>query len=131
MPKAPSDVTSRRAFIQSSSLTLAAGLAARGAAAAAAGNTGSSAPSPPPAASGRLFVDADTVYGKVQGLQVTGIKIFKGIPYGAPTGGRNRFMPPRKPAAWTGVRECLAHGPISPQVPTDLRSEYGAMIHWD
>ena len=131
MPKAPSDVTSRRAFIQSSSLTLAVGLAARGAAAAAAANAGSSAPSPPPAASGRLFVDADTVYGKVQGLQVTGIKIFKGIPYGAPTGGRNRFMPPRKPAAWTGVRECLAHGPISPQAPADLRSEYGVMIHWD
>ena len=96
----------------------------------AANNSDSAAARPPPA-SGRLFVDTDTVYGKVQGLQVTGIKIFKGVPYGAPTGGRNRFMPPRKPAAWSGVRECLAHGPISPQAPTDLRSEYGMMIHWD
>lgn len=64
-------------------------------------------------------------------MQVAGVKIFKGIPYGAPTGGRHRFMPPRKPAAWTGVRECLAHGPISPQAPIDLRSESGVMIHWD
>jgi para-nitrobenzyl esterase len=130
MPKAPPDVTSRRAFIQSSSLSVAAGLVARSAAAAQ-GNAAGGTPSRSPPASGSLFVDAETVYGKVQGLQVTGVKIFKGIPYGAPTGGRNRFMPPRKPAAWAGVRECLAHGPISPQAPTDLRSEYGMMIHWD
>jgi len=45
-----------------------------------------------------LFFTTDTAYGKVQGIVNTGIKEFKGIPYGAPTGGKNRYMPPRKPA---------------------------------
>ena len=80
---------------------------------------------------GSVFVETDSVYGKVQGIQTAGVREFKGVPYGASTAGRNRFMPPKKPAAWKGVRECLAHGQISPQVPADLRSDYAMMIHWD
>src|SRR5271170_6621088 len=80
---------------------------------------------------GQLFWVVETTSGKVQGIANTGIKEFKGIPYGASTAGRNRFMPPKKPSAWKGVRECLAHGQISPQALTDLRSDYGIMIHWD
>src|SRR5580658_8300123 len=83
------------------------------------------------AARRRIFVEADTVHGRVQGIQSTGIKQFKGIPYGAPTGGSNRFMPPARPAAWSGVRECFGHGQVCPQVLTDLRYDYGVMIHWD
>jgi para-nitrobenzyl esterase len=82
-------------------------------------------------ATGKIFVETDTAYGKVQGIQTTGVKEFKGVPYGAPTGGRNRFMPPKKPAAWKGVRECFGYGQVSPQALTDLRSDYGMMIHWD
>jgi para-nitrobenzyl esterase len=58
---------------------------------------------------------ADTSAGRVRGAIVDGIKVFKGIPYGAPTSGKNRFMPPVKPAAWTGTREALAFGPTAPQ----------------
>src|SRR6478672_5446701 len=58
---------------------------------------------------------ADTSSGKVRGLVVDGVKIFKGIPYGAPTDGKNRFMPPVKPAAWAGTRDALAFGPTAPQ----------------
>jgi carboxylesterase type B len=35
---------------------------------------------------------------------VDGINVFKGIPYGASTAGKNRFMPPMKPVPWTDIR---------------------------
>jgi para-nitrobenzyl esterase len=60
-------------------------------------------------------VVADTSMGKIRGVVVDGVKIFKGIPYGAPTDGKNRFMPPVKPMAWTGTRDALAFGPTAPQ----------------
>jgi para-nitrobenzyl esterase len=134
-------LTTRRDFLKSSSLTLSVAGAATAAAASAAVSTllSSAAPAQEAAAvrplggsaTGKIFVETATTYGRVQGIQTTGIKEFKGIPYGAPTGGRNRFMPPKKPARWKGVRECFAHGQISPQALTDLRSDYGIMIHWD
>jgi para-nitrobenzyl esterase len=74
---------------------------------------------------------AETTYGKVQGISIGHIKAFKGIPYGASTAGKNRFMPPQKPAPWGGVREAFAHGQISPQVPADLRRDYAMLIQWD
>src|SRR5580704_15342731 len=58
---------------------------------------------------------AETTSGKVRGAVADDIKIFKGIPYGASTAGPNRFMPPVKPAAWTGVRDTLAWGHTAPQ----------------
>jgi para-nitrobenzyl esterase len=61
----------------------------------------------------------------------TGIKVFRGIPYGADTSGANRFMPPRKPAPWTGARAAMGYGPISPQTPSGYRSDYAQLIMWD
>jgi para-nitrobenzyl esterase len=84
-----------------------------------------------PQGSGALFFTADTQYGKIQGIANAGIKEFKGIPYGAPTGGKNRYLPPQKPASWTGVRECLAYGQISPQTISPPSSDYGQLIQWD
>jgi len=123
---------SRRDFLKSSALTLAAAAAASTAASESPAQE-AAAPSRPlaGAATGAVFVETETIYGRVQGVQTAGIKEFKGIPYGASTAGRNRFMPPKKPAAWRGVRECLAHGQVSPQAPADLRSDYAMMIHWD
>jgi para-nitrobenzyl esterase len=78
-----------------------------------------------------LFSTAETQYGKVQGMANAGIKEFKGVPYGASTGGKNRYMLPQKPAAWTGIRECYAYGQISPQTIASPASDYSQLIQWD
>jgi para-nitrobenzyl esterase len=61
------------------------------------------------------YVIAETAFGKVRGEDADGIKIFKGIPYGASTAGKNRFMPPVDPAKWGVVRDALQFGPSAPQ----------------
>lgn len=61
------------------------------------------------------FAIAQTRFGKIKGVDRGGIKIFKGVPYGANTSGANRFMPPLDPANWTGIRDALDYGPSAPQ----------------
>ena len=127
--------SNRRTFLKGSSLaatTLAAGAAAGSKAFAQASQTSARPPAPLGGSSDRqLFWEVETTNGKVQGIANTGIKEFKGIPYGAPTGGKNRFMPPKKPASWTGVRECFNYGQVCPQTLADLRADYGMLIQWD
>jgi len=60
----------------------------------------------------------ETDSGKIYGFVRDGIVTFKGIPYGASTAGKNRFMPPAKPEPWAGVRSALYWGPVSPQAYT-------------
>jgi para-nitrobenzyl esterase len=90
-----------------------------------------SAVSPSGSAGSQLFWTVETASGRVQGIANTGIKEFKGIPYGASTGGKNRYMPPQKITPWTGVRECFGHGQICPQTLSNLAGDYGMLIQWD
>src|SRR5581483_8125182 len=58
-----------------------------------------------------------TANGRVLGAATDGVFAFKGVPYGAPTGGANRFMPPRPPAPWTGARDAARYHAQAPQLP--------------
>lgn len=52
----------------------------------------------------------DTANGKLRGARADGVLSFKGIAYGGPTEGSNRFMPPTPVRPWTGVRDALKVG---------------------
>src|SRR5689334_19218740 len=87
-------ITSRRMFVKQASLFLAGAGVGMGADEA---------------------VITETTYGRVRGTIAGDIKVFKGVPYGADTSGANRFMPPQKPAKWSGVKDALDYGPTAPQ----------------
>ena len=76
---------------------------------------------------------AETTAGKVRGCIRNGIYCYKGIPYGADTGGSARFMPPSKPAPWANVRSSLYYGPVSPQEPRGSWAidQYAFMFEWN
>jgi len=57
----------------------------------------------------------ETRYGKFAGVAEGRALAFHGVPYGASTGGRNRFMPPASPAPWSGVRSAPKNRIIAPQ----------------
>ena len=70
----------------------------------------------------------ETAAGKLRGATVDGIASVLGVPYGAPTGGRNRFMPPQKPEPWAGVRDALAWAGHAPQAgPGPRRPEFATL----
>jgi len=74
-----------------------------------------------------------TQYGKVQGFILRGIYNFRGIPYGADTGGKNRFMPPQKPQPWKEVLPAVWWGNSAPQVMENKYANAWASFvdHWN
>jgi para-nitrobenzyl esterase len=59
---------------------------------------------------------ADTTNGKVRGFIHKDIYNFLGIPYGANTTGKNRFMPPQKPDPWKDVYPAVYWPNAAPQL---------------
>ncbi len=58
-----------------------------------------------------------TQSGRVRGLLKDRVHQFWGLPYGTPTDGAKRFMPPQKPASWSGVRDHFQIGHRAPLQP--------------
>ena len=53
--------------------------------------------------------------GKLEGDDQNGLFVFKGIPFAVPPVGARRWLPPEKPASWTGVRDARRFGAVAPQ----------------
>ena len=113
-------MSTRRTFLKQNSLLAAGAWAASSSSFVIKGAHAAASPAP----------IADSTYGKLRGRTVDGIHIFKGIPYGADTSGKNRFMPPRKPAAWTGVREATEWGHLAPQPLPSGNYDYTNACQW-
>ncbi len=59
-----------------------------------------------------------TQAGELQGFQAEGksIHVFKGVHYGQPTGGAQRFKAPLPVAPWDGIRDATRFGDVCPQI---------------
>jgi para-nitrobenzyl esterase len=76
---------------------------------------------------------AQTEYGKVRGFILRGIHQFLGIPYGADTSGKNRFMPPQKPVPWNDIKPTIWWGNSAPQIMEKrYANAYSSFVdHWN
>jgi len=73
---------------------------------------------------------AATRYGKVRGYMEDEVFVFKGVPYGAPTGGENRWLPASPPKPWDGEYPALTYGANCPQRLHDWPSEQTFLQQW-
>lgn len=76
---------------------------------------------------------ADTKYGKVKGFILRGIYTYRGIPYGANTSGKNRFMPPQPPKPWIDIFPAVWWGNTAPQMMDNrYANSYSSFVdHWN
>lgn len=102
----------RRDFLSTTSLAAAGVLAARAGVIRAASSSGPV---------------VETASGKIRGYMDRNVYAFRGVPYGDTTAGANRFLPPRKPQSWTGVREAIELGHRAPQLDAPRVPEWFVM----
>ena len=58
--------------------------------------------------------------GKVQGEDLSGLHVFRGIPFAAAPTGARRWTAPEAPAPWSGTRDATKFGYAAPQNPVML-----------
>jgi para-nitrobenzyl esterase len=122
----PSNSISRRSFLAATTVaSIATPLASVAATASQQRSTGTQS-------SGSDHV-VKIASGPVAGYSRDGVRIFKGIPYGATTAGKARFRAPQPAPPWTEVRSSRAHGPVCPQgVRTGWQDDEDAyLMRWD
>lgn len=102
----------------------------------AAAGLGAGPQQPAARAASRVTTDrnvVETSSGRVRGFTRNGVHIFRGIPYGDTTAGANRFLAPKKAAAWAGVRSSTSWGPVAPHAPRAgwANDEEQFLYQWD
>ena len=70
--------------------------------------------------SGEGNTSAATFSGSVRGTRENGVVVFRGIRYGAPPTGQDRFRPSRRPQPWTAPKDAIAWGAAAMQMPMGL-----------
>jgi len=67
-------------------------------------------------------VIVETTSGKIEGVFRNGLYKFCGVPYAAPPVDERRWLPPRSPKPWGGVRPAQEFAPNAPQPPMEIQS---------
>ena len=71
-------------------------------------------------------VRVNTRYGTIEGQQLSGVNIFKGIPFAAPPTGDNRWREPQPLQPWDSVLVCTSYGSDPMQEPIYGDMNFGA-----
>ncbi|TDH29055.1 carboxylesterase family protein [Segetibacter sp. 3557_3] len=58
-----------------------------------------------------------TTNGMLEGVDVSGVKVFKGVPFASPPTGDLRWKAPQPAKNWSGVRKAVQFGPRAMQLP--------------
>jgi len=70
----------------------------------------------------------ETSNGRVRGFRNDDVYTFRGIRYGAPTGGQNRFLPPSEPIPWVGIHDATGYGYSAPQTNPGSNSQQSSPL---
>lgn len=70
-----------------------------------------------------------TTEGILEGKDLSGIKVFKGVPFAAPPVGNLRWKAPQPAKHWDGVREAKEYGPNPMQEPLFGDMNFGTKVN--